>query len=344
MPTIRNYKEGSVIYFENDKGDEIYILKSGKILLTSTQIDTGEEIKEVIQEGEFFGVKSVLGHYRREETAQVIAPSVVIVLSLEEFENMMSKNFALVMKMLKVFSNQLRRIGKKVKELMMKGEDRMPATELFYIGEYYLKNHKNKQAIYAYKKYIECYPNGQFVASAMERIKIAETGGMIPSTTGLRPETIESPSTHETIEKKEDETKPVSEGIDIAKKYYEALSLFSQEKYNEAIEIHKTIIAQKQFKDEATAKFVEKSYFELGRCQMKLEQYQDAIDTYTNMIKRYPRTESMKEALFNIGNCYELLQNYQKAINFYQKVVSMPPKESINAKAKKLLEDLQNKL
>ena len=53
----RVYKSGSIIYFENDKSEYIYILKSGRVWLTYTKIDTGEEIKEDVRQGEFFGVK-----------------------------------------------------------------------------------------------------------------------------------------------------------------------------------------------------------------------------------------------------------------------------------------------
>jgi len=37
----RSYKSGSIIYFENDKSEYIYILKSGRVILTYTKIDTG---------------------------------------------------------------------------------------------------------------------------------------------------------------------------------------------------------------------------------------------------------------------------------------------------------------
>lgn len=36
----RTYKAGSIIYFENDKSEYIYILKAGKVVLTSIKLDT----------------------------------------------------------------------------------------------------------------------------------------------------------------------------------------------------------------------------------------------------------------------------------------------------------------
>ncbi|HNN59117.1 MAG TPA: cyclic nucleotide-binding domain-containing protein, partial [Leptospiraceae bacterium] len=57
MPIARNYNGGSIVYFAGDKGDEVYVLQSGRVLLISTALDTGEEIREDVQIGEFFGVK-----------------------------------------------------------------------------------------------------------------------------------------------------------------------------------------------------------------------------------------------------------------------------------------------
>ncbi len=54
--TTRTYKPGSIVYFENDKSENIYILKSGLIILTSQKLETGEEVKEEVRPGEFFGV------------------------------------------------------------------------------------------------------------------------------------------------------------------------------------------------------------------------------------------------------------------------------------------------
>src|SRR5271157_2824716 len=88
----RSYKSGSIIYFEGDKSEYIYILKSGKVVLTSLKLDTGEEVKEEVRQGEFFGVKSSLGKYPREETAQTMGNTQVLVLTPADFERLVLNN------------------------------------------------------------------------------------------------------------------------------------------------------------------------------------------------------------------------------------------------------------
>ena len=108
-----SYKANSVIYFKGDASEKIYILKTGRISLTSEDIETGQEVRDFIQTGEFFGVKSALGRYPREESALVLGDAEVVQFSVPEFEQFVAQNTRVIMKMLKVFSNQLRAIHKK---------------------------------------------------------------------------------------------------------------------------------------------------------------------------------------------------------------------------------------
>jgi CRP-like cAMP-binding protein len=72
VPRAMHYNANSVVYFTGDMGDKIFILQSGKIILKTIDIETGEELTDLIRTGEFFGVKSALGHYPREEDAIVL--------------------------------------------------------------------------------------------------------------------------------------------------------------------------------------------------------------------------------------------------------------------------------
>ena len=176
----RSYKSGSIIYFENDKSEYIYILKSGRVLLTYVKIDTGEEVKEEVRQGEFFGVKSALGKYPREETAQTIGETVLLVLTLGDFERMILRNVNVVRKMLRVFSNQLRKINKTVRTVLGESDNVNPDLELFRIGEHYFKAGDFNKAIYAFKKYLEFYPGTDHARTAMQRINTITSGGPVP--------------------------------------------------------------------------------------------------------------------------------------------------------------------
>ena len=160
-PKAVQYRANSIIYFKGDQSDRIFLLNSGKVSLSYVDIETGQEVRDLIKMGEFFGVKSALGRYMREETAIVLQDSAVMVFSVPEFEQLAAKNTRIITKMLKVFSNQLRRIHRQVQNLMVSDEQVNPETGLYKIGEYYLKNKRYGQALYAYKRYLVYYPIGR---------------------------------------------------------------------------------------------------------------------------------------------------------------------------------------
>jgi len=176
MPNPRNYNAGSVIYFEGEKPDYIYVLKSGKVVLDYISVFDGMEQKDQLKPGEFFGVKSVLGNFPREETATAVQASTVLLLSVQEFEKLASAKFQITMSMLKSFSTQLRELGKKVRKYLSDGSLEQKDVELYKIGNYYLKNKKLDKAMYIFTKYLEYYPSGQYASEAKERLDSARKG------------------------------------------------------------------------------------------------------------------------------------------------------------------------
>ena len=118
MPKAMQYTKGSIIYFEGDRDERVFIMQQGAVLLSSTDIETGQAVAEQVKSGEFFGVKSALGHFAREETATALVPTIAVALTVQEFEILVSNNKQLIMKMLRVFSNQLRQIHKKTESIL----------------------------------------------------------------------------------------------------------------------------------------------------------------------------------------------------------------------------------
>ena len=338
MPGIlRNYKAGSIIYFVGDIGDNIYVLKSGAVSLIYHSIDTGEEVRDTIKNGEFFGVKSALAKRPREETALVIKPSQVLVLTTAEFELLVTKSASVIQNFLRVFSNQLRRVGKHVHSFLDDSDTGDNEAELFKIGEYYLKNHKYKQAQYVYQAYLKYYSNGDFAGQAQERLTAigdALQGKGTGTYAAISKEPEATPAAPEIpIDEPATET---GESMDIATKYYDGVSLFSQEKYEEAFNLFKALHSAIS-SDATAAEYVPKIEYEMGRCLIALKHYPEAVSIFTGMIKKYPKDENLKDALYNIGIAYKHQGDKAKAASFFQKVLKMLPASPTDRKAKKEL-------
>ena len=159
MPKKIAYAKGSIIYFEEDKDDRIFILQKGLIVLSSTDVETGVPVTEYAREGEFFGVKSAFGRFPREETATVVADSLVIAMSVAEFEQLFSSNKQIIMKMLRVFSNQLRAVHKKSEQILGSGEGVNPQAGMASVAQCFYDEEQYRSCCDICLKFLKLYPN-----------------------------------------------------------------------------------------------------------------------------------------------------------------------------------------
>ena len=158
MPRAMQYTKGSIIYFEGDRDERIFIMQQGTVLLSSKDIESGQDTAEQVKSGEFFGVKSALGHFPREETAIALVPTVAIAMTVQEFQLMFSNNKALIMKMLRVFSNQLRQIHRKTESILNNiTEDQQ--SGMIAVAKSFYDDEKYRSACDVYLKFLKRYPN-----------------------------------------------------------------------------------------------------------------------------------------------------------------------------------------
>ena len=158
MPKAMSYTKGSIIYFEGDIDDRVFILQKGHVVITTTDVETKLQTSEQIKQGEFFGVKSAIGHFPREETVMTLDEAVCISMTSQEFENLFSNNKQLIMKMLRVFSNQLRQIHKKTESVMNNNENFNQMDGLLGVARAFYSDEKWQSCEDVCKTYLRLYP------------------------------------------------------------------------------------------------------------------------------------------------------------------------------------------
>jgi TolA-binding protein len=316
MPKPLQYRSGSLIYFQGDPAEKIYILQKGKVSLVYQDIETGADVKDAVQPGEFFGVKSALGRYSREENAVALADSTVMVFSVPEFEAVATANSRIVMKMLKVFSNQMRRVHKQVSKLMAK-EEEQPADGLFGVGEFYLKNKRFSQAKYVFNRYLTYYPSGRHAVQATKNLEIAERS-LTQYGDGKGPGISFTGNTSAPTQAASSSASGSGDSSKITNDYYNAVSLVSQGKYQEAFVSFKSIVDS-----DGDPEWIAKSTFEIGRCMFLMKKFEDCLRYLTNMLTKYPKHPDMADVMFIMGQCNENAGRKDQAAAFYKKILSM---------------------
>jgi TolA-binding protein len=345
MPKTLQYRAGAVIYFQGESsGEKIYLLQNGKVTLSYEDIETGESLTDLVQPGEFFGVKAALGRYPEEENAIVSQETTIMVFSIPEFEQLVSSNIRIIMKMLRVFSKELRRIHQQTSNIMEKeGYDpEDPEQGLFNVGQYYLKNKRIPQAQYIFGRYLTYYPSGKNAARAARNLQFMRGAGSVPPLAGTAP-TAGSPPTVAVAMPSVAVNRTSSIGRVIRednadKAYYDAVSLISQGKYQQAFAVLKAIMDANEDPGE-----VAKSSYEIGRCLFMMNRFDECIQHFTVMITNYPKHPNLGDALFFMAQSHENRGKKDMAEVFYKKILSMVPNgdEPVNMKARKALAALE---
>jgi CRP-like cAMP-binding protein len=328
MPKPFQYHAGSLVYFQGDAAEHVFILQNGKVSLVHQDIETKEDVREQVQSGEFFGVKSALGRFPREENAIALADSTIMAFTVPEFERLAMANTRIIMKMLRVFSGQMRRIHTRVSSLMEK-KTLKPDEGLYNVGEYYMKNERFSQARYVFSRYLTYYPSGENAAQALKNQEIAEAA-LAKAADSKDPNAPVPYRAAPAIRRKVQS--------DAAKAYYDAISLISQEKYQQAYFAFKKIVDSND-----DPEWTARSAYEIGRCMFFLKKYDDSIGYYTAMLTQYPRHPYLKDVVFLLGQCYERLGKKGQAAAFYTKILSMQadPDDGTVIKAKRALKALE---
>lgn len=298
MPRAVQYKKGSIVYFSGDRSKSVYILKSGRIALVSLDLHDGQEVTEYVKEGEFFGVKDALGKYPRDETAMVINESVVVQFTPEEFDDFTNNKPDLIMKMLKIYSRQLRILHGDVQNLLTTTNVRFPEEGMIQAADYYFSNKKNQQALYFYQTYQKKFPGGAYTNLAEERIsalKSSPGGGgspvrSVPAATAGKPSAATA-----------------SQVLGLAERLYNAGD------YQQAFSLYKDAF------DSGEKEIAVAAEFRLGCCLFHLGKFNDSVQFMSNLLRNSPKHPRIGEALYYLGACYNALHVVDKARAFFLK-------------------------
>ncbi len=309
MPKAIRYKANSVVYFSGDFDERVFLLNTGNVALTSIDIETGAQVTDYIKTGEFFGVKSALGNFPREETAMVLTDSLVYAFTSKEFETFAQTNTRIILQMIKVFSRQLRTIHKQLASLSDSEEETNPEEGLFTVINTFYNSQHYHAAGQVGMRYKDIYPNGKYITQVSQIIRSAsEAGGRNFGTTEGHADGGHTVTMSE-------KPAPTSDGS-IHLSFNMAEDLYGNNKYKEAYDQYHSII-ETGSQDEV----VQASYIGAGKCLLAQQEYVRCLQLLTGFISQNPKSLKIAEALMYSGLCYEGMSRPDKAIAFYDKAV-----------------------
>jgi CRP-like cAMP-binding protein len=115
----RSYPKGSVIVFEDDPGDALFLVAAGQVKVVLIAEDGREVILSVLGEGTFFGEMAVIDEEPRSAHVIAMEDSSLLVLRREDFHARLRNSPEVAISLLKEISRRLRRADEKIGSLVL---------------------------------------------------------------------------------------------------------------------------------------------------------------------------------------------------------------------------------
>lgn len=117
--TRKNYPKDAAIVEENEVGETLYMILSGKVKVTNIGPDGKEVILSVLSEGEFFGEMSLLDREPRSANVVSMEKTEMMLLRRKEFLALLESNGEILSKLLGVLSGRLRHANAQIRSLAL---------------------------------------------------------------------------------------------------------------------------------------------------------------------------------------------------------------------------------
>jgi CRP-like cAMP-binding protein len=115
----KRFSTGTVLFREGDRGEEMFILQSGKVKI-SKKIRGVEKTLATLEKGEFFGEMAILNDKPRSASAETIEDSDMLVIDRKTFDTLLRSNVEIAIRFIKRLADRLRETNDQMEALMIR--------------------------------------------------------------------------------------------------------------------------------------------------------------------------------------------------------------------------------
>ena len=107
------------MFFENDLGDALFMILSGRVKVTILSDDGREVILSMLSEHDFVGEMSLLDDQPRSATVIALSETEILVLHQKDFLSIVEKQPRVLVNLLSVLSSRLRKANQQIGNLAL---------------------------------------------------------------------------------------------------------------------------------------------------------------------------------------------------------------------------------
>lgn len=132
----KSYQKDQPILLEEDLGNALFVILSGKVKVSRSSNDGREVILTILGESDFFGEMAILDGLARSANVIAIEESEVFLLQRNDFLQLLQNHPEISIVLLQELTSRLRNADMKIKALSLKDAEGKVATVLLQIAEY----------------------------------------------------------------------------------------------------------------------------------------------------------------------------------------------------------------
>jgi CRP-like cAMP-binding protein len=132
----KKYARDEPILLEEDAGNALFIILSGKVKISRSSSDGKEVIITILGESDFFGEMALLDGLARSANVIAIEESEVFLIQRNEFIRLLHEHPEISIVLLQELTSRLRNADMKIKALSLKDAEGKVATVLLQLAEY----------------------------------------------------------------------------------------------------------------------------------------------------------------------------------------------------------------
>lgn len=115
----RAYAKGSIIFFEGDRGEALFVIREGRIKISKSTADGREQILHMLKDGDIFAEVVLFDQGSYPATAEAVENSVCWLLRNSDMEKLLQSHPMLGIKLLRVMSKRLRQAQLLIRDLAL---------------------------------------------------------------------------------------------------------------------------------------------------------------------------------------------------------------------------------
>eukprot|EP00913_Durusdinium_trenchii_P008832 g8298.t1 len=136
-PKSRKFKRGSLIYLPTDKGDSVLLLTSGRVKIYHITGEGKQALLAIVEPGELFGELAVFDSGQREEFAETMDSSTVVLIPGEVIQGLMEKHPTVSLSVSRLMGLRRKRVERRLKSLLFRSNRERLISLLIELAEKY---------------------------------------------------------------------------------------------------------------------------------------------------------------------------------------------------------------